>query len=228
MRKITTKFISEDFYILCSDVLIYCKPVKEQYQYKGCIELNTAWIRELVDSEFVQNVFQIITPNKSYTLFLEEAEEKQDWITLLNKAIDTLVKKDPSLLEKRGEIKMRRTHSSFDSVLRKFFSFSPENFDHEFVDEFVMLDEDTGSHYIKVDLSKSIEGSDEVKEEKKEEEVAEKKENDQVEQVYNEYSYWNDMSKSMSESDKEIEVKREEKEEQENDHKFNEFQYWRL
>ena len=242
MRKITTKFISEDFYILCSDVLLYAKRFPHYLQYKGTIELDTAWVRELMDSEFVKNVFQIITPVKSYTLFLESEEDKTEWITLIKKCIDKLVKKDPSLLKKRGEITMRRTHGTMDALLRKFFSFSPENFDHEFEDEFVMIDND-GSHYIKVDLSEGLDqeqdGKD-IKEKLKEKNVEklEWKDNTKEEKNVEKEELKEDAKEKSKQENVEKHEKEElkeklkeenvDKEEEDVEEGYDDFNYWKI
>ena len=157
LRKITSKFVLEDWYILLNDVLIYCSRWSPQHLlYKGHIDLRTAWVRDLPDSAHLQNILQLVAPQKTFTFYFETSDEKASWMTSLQNCISVLVEADPKLLEKRGRVKPRLPSSGFYAVLRKLFSYTPQDIEEEKedppdLDEFVLLGEDKPPGSVGVD-----------------------------------------------------------------------------
>ncbi len=147
VKKITSRFVIEDWYVLLSDVLIYCTRRHQQalhLGYKGHIWLDTAWVRDLPDREHLKNILQLVAPAKTFTFYFDSAEEKNVWREALDQCIAKLVSADPSLLEKRGKVKARHPTSGFYTVLRNLFSYAPDQIEEEKeaptdLDEFVLI-----------------------------------------------------------------------------------------
>jgi hypothetical protein len=147
VKKITSRFVIEDWYVLLSDVLIYCTKRHQQplqLTYKGHIWLDTAWQRDLPDREHLKNILQLVAPAKTFTFYFDSAEEKKEWREAIDQCIARLVAADPTLLNKRGKVKARHPTSGFYTVLRNLFSYAPEQIEEEKeapndLDEFVLI-----------------------------------------------------------------------------------------
>lgn len=180
-KKITSKFVIEDLYLLFSDMLVYCsRRVNGQLQYKGHIMLATSWVRDLLDTANVQNMFQVVSPGKTYTFFFNSATHKAEWFQAINGCIERLVEKEPRLKEQRGPVRPRHPDSGFHKVLQSIFSYKQEDFETEEpadIDEFVLMaDEKDDETTIKVS---------EMDEKPPKEEVQ------PTDQQFNEFVYWN-------------------------------------
>jgi len=104
IHKVTSRLIVTPTYFLFTDILVYGYPSSDESQvkYKGTIELGTAWIRNLEDTDDFQHGFQLVTPHKAYTLYLDTAKEKREWVLAIETCINRLVAIDPMLVTKRA------------------------------------------------------------------------------------------------------------------------------
>lgn len=104
IHKVTSRLIVTPTYFLFTDILVYGYPSSDELQvkYKGTIELGTAWIRNLQDTDDFQHGFQLVTPTKSFTLYLDTAKEKRNWVLAIETCINRLVAIDPMLVTKRA------------------------------------------------------------------------------------------------------------------------------
>jgi hypothetical protein len=110
LGKITSRFVRKGVrFFITTDLLIYAyrihggNPINCKLHFKGAIPIGTAWIRDLQDADY-KNVFQVVSPKKTYTMFAETPIAKQQWLKELNSRIVALVTKDPSLKGKRGPV----------------------------------------------------------------------------------------------------------------------------
>lgn len=116
LGKITSRFTRKGVrFFLMTDLLLYAYRIRGgnkkqpcKLHYKGSIPLGTAWLRNLQDGDGYRHLFQVVSPQKTYTLFAEDAMTKDAWMKEINHQIVQLVSKDPSLRSKRGEAR----HSS--------------------------------------------------------------------------------------------------------------------
>lgn len=104
IHKVTSRIVVTPTYFLFNDIMVYGYPNNDESEvrYKGTIQLNTAWVRNLADTDELKNGFQLVTPEKAYTLYLSSAKEKRDWIEAIDSCINRLVAIDPMLVTKRA------------------------------------------------------------------------------------------------------------------------------
>jgi hypothetical protein len=104
IHKITSRIVVSPTYFLFTDIMVYGYPSADDSEvgYKGLIQLGTAWVRNLADTDDFQNGFQLVTPEKTYTLYLDTAKEKRSWISSIESCINRLVAIDPMLVTKRA------------------------------------------------------------------------------------------------------------------------------
>eukprot|EP01103_Thecamoeba_quadrilineata_P018868 TRINITY_DN7422_c0_g1_i1.p1 TRINITY_DN7422_c0_g1~~TRINITY_DN7422_c0_g1_i1.p1 ORF type:complete len:545 (-),score=73.96 TRINITY_DN7422_c0_g1_i1:77-1711(-) len=123
LHKITTRLERTCQFILFNDILIYAYDVMGYYHLKGSIVLATSWLRSLPNSADTQNLFQIVTTDKTYTLYTTTPEEKKSWMDDINAQINTWVELDPTLIDKRAKVQIR-TRAIWD-----LFSRQPKEYD---------------------------------------------------------------------------------------------------
>eukprot|EP00727_Mastigamoeba_balamuthi_P014842 m51a1_g9984 putative domain containing protein (510) ;mRNA; f:24610-26317 len=106
LHKVTSRFVTTCHLFLFSDILLYShqRLGPWAWKYKGAMELGPCWTRKLPDTPKIKNIFQIVTPKKTWTFYARTAEEKSEWVEELKRAIDLLVQKDPSLIEARSDV----------------------------------------------------------------------------------------------------------------------------
>ena len=101
-------------FFMFNDCLVYGKKISAtSCQYKGRINLGSAWIRILQDTKKIKNVFQVVDVEKTYTMYAETKEEKDVWVTKLQKTIDELMNKFPELKDTRSHAKTARPQTLF-------------------------------------------------------------------------------------------------------------------
>jgi len=130
LTKITSRFVKECWFFLFNDILVYAYEAMSYYRHKGTIRLATTWIRNLPNTQSVQNSFQIVSETKTYTVYAESLELKNKWMAKINEQIDALVELEPSLIEMRKQVKVR-TRTGLQKFIGKQFTFSPDEFDPE-------------------------------------------------------------------------------------------------
>lgn len=111
IHKITSRIVVTPTYFLFNDILVYGYPSgdDESVHYKGTIQLGPAWVRNLADTEELSHAFQLVTPDKAYTLYLDTGKEKRDWMSAIEGCINRLVAIDPMLVTQRATHVKRRT-----------------------------------------------------------------------------------------------------------------------
>jgi len=110
MKKITSALVKTCFLFLFNDVIIYShRKLITSYKYKGAIEINTAWVRELDDTPKAKNLFQLVSQKKTYTFMVDTPEKKLEWINDLNHCINDLVKNKPQLVAQRSEVRVKES-----------------------------------------------------------------------------------------------------------------------
>ncbi len=180
IKKITSKFVIEDWYVLLSDVLLYCsRRSQHSLVYKGHVALGTAWVRDLPDTEHVRHILQLVAPQKTFTLYFDSADSKAEWRRDMEGCIARLVESDPSLEKQRGRVRPRLPESGFYAVLRNVFGYTPDQFEREKepavdLDEFVLVGSQDGSDSSVVRLS----------------ELASEERPFADEAEYNDFAYW--------------------------------------
>jgi hypothetical protein len=127
LTKITSRFIVDTYFFLFNDVLIYAygSHIRGMYTFKGKIVMGTTWIRDLPDTPVLKNAFQIVATKKTYTVAAATPQLKKEWLTDLNKVIEDLVAKDPTLIERRST-QIQTTKRGFFWSL---FTVSPTQYD---------------------------------------------------------------------------------------------------
>lgn len=111
IHKITSRIVVTPTYFLFNDILVYGYPSgdDESVHYKGTIQLGPSWVRNLADTPELQHAFQLVTPDKAYTLYLDTSKEKRDWMSAIEGSINRLVAIDPMLVTRRATQVKRRT-----------------------------------------------------------------------------------------------------------------------
>jgi len=120
--------VKECWFFLFNDILVYAYETIGFYRHKGTIPLATTWIRDLPNTQSVQNVFQIVSKVKTYTVYAETPQLKSKWMSAINDQIDALVELKPDLINERSQIKMR-TRTGLQKMIGKQFTYSPDEFD---------------------------------------------------------------------------------------------------
>lgn len=114
LYKISRRAIQKRWFFMFNDCLVYGKKVSSaSCQYKGRINLGSAWIRQLQDTKKVKNVFQVVDVEKTYTMYAETKEEKDIWVAKLQKTIDELLNIFPELKDSRSRAKVARPQTLF-------------------------------------------------------------------------------------------------------------------
>lgn len=128
LGKITSRFARKGVrFFLLTDLLLYAYSIRSgnkklpcKLHYKGSIPLGSAWLRDLRDGNGYTNVFQLVAPKKTYTLFADSPITKTTWMKEINQQILMLVAKDPSLRGKRGDVLVTSRTKNFQSTDQRF------------------------------------------------------------------------------------------------------------
>lgn len=118
LHKISRKAVQKRWFFLFNDILLYARgnmtitrdkirglimDEDQRVEYRGHIDLSTAWVRRLPPNKTLMNAFQVITPSKTYTMFAKDScRASEEWCAHLERAIEVLVKDRPDLVKKRG------------------------------------------------------------------------------------------------------------------------------
>ncbi|MDP2437935.1 MAG: hypothetical protein Q8P67_19510 [archaeon] len=126
LGKITSRFARKGVrFFITTDLLIYAYRIRGgstamcKLHFKGLVALGTSWIRDLQDADY-KNVFQIVCPKKTYTVFADTPAIKLQWINALNERIVALVTRDPSLKAKRGPVLVSSKTKHFQAADPRF------------------------------------------------------------------------------------------------------------
>ncbi|KAJ3162472.1 hypothetical protein HDU86_004954 [Geranomyces michiganensis] len=82
VQKISRRRHHARYLILLSDFLIYASPgmLDGQYTFHRKLDLELCEVVDVEDTKDMQNIFQIVSPEKSFAMYAESAKEKQKWI----------------------------------------------------------------------------------------------------------------------------------------------------
>ena len=81
------------YFFLFNDLLVYCTVNDEQtYTFHRAIGLGQLRVDEIPDTSGMTNAFQILSNQKSFSVFAESPEEKKKWMEDINKAIQLCYK----------------------------------------------------------------------------------------------------------------------------------------
>jgi len=128
LRKITSTINRETVFFVFNDILVYAyEQLNEKLLYKGTIKLGPCWIKNLDDTEKVKNQFQIVAPNKAYTVVARDLAYKNEFINILTTTIDSLVAKDPKLKEQRSTTIKLTPRNPMNPFTYKLEQFDPES-----------------------------------------------------------------------------------------------------
>ncbi|RKP10209.1 Dbl homology domain-containing protein [Thamnocephalis sphaerospora] len=89
VKKICRRNHQRREFFLFSDILIYASPglMEDAYIFHRKLPLEYCKVVSVPDNEAIQNGFQILSPDKSFQVYTDTAEEKQAWIGALCEAI---------------------------------------------------------------------------------------------------------------------------------------------
>ncbi len=128
LQKVSRKAVQQRMFFLFSDVLVYAKAVgAKDFKSKGVIPLGRAWLKDLPDTAKVRNGFQIVAPEKTFTVFADTPELKNEWILLLSKVIANLERANPALKDQKAEINIPKP-----TGIGALFTLHPKEFDPDF------------------------------------------------------------------------------------------------
>ncbi|KAJ3157753.1 hypothetical protein HDU89_000131 [Geranomyces variabilis] len=92
VQKISRRRHHARYLILLSDFLIYASPgmLEGQYTFHRKLDLELCEVVDVEDTKDMQHIFQIVSPEKSFAMYAESAEEKQKWIHDIDSAAKEL------------------------------------------------------------------------------------------------------------------------------------------
>mmetsp|Transcript_18373 Transcript_18373/g.28769 ORF Transcript_18373/g.28769 Transcript_18373/m.28769 type:complete len:328 (-) Transcript_18373:37-1020(-) len=124
--KIMSTGVKPTWFILFNDIMIYgYRRIGGKIQYKGQIEMGTTWLRDLEDTQAIQNLFQIVAVEKTYTVYAESPEVKAEWMEDLNTVIGRILIQHPELKEQRAPVRIRNRGGG----IWKNLTYTPGDFD---------------------------------------------------------------------------------------------------
>lgn len=82
-------------FFLFNDILVYGNIVisKKKYNQQHIIPLENVKLQSIPDTSALRNGWQIISPNKSFTVYAATATEKAEWMAHIKKCVDDLINK---------------------------------------------------------------------------------------------------------------------------------------
>jgi len=95
LTKMCRKKPKQRQFFLLNDILVYGNIVisKKKYNKQHIIPLENVKLQSVIDSETLRNGWQIISPNKSFTVYAATGTEKAEWMAHINKCVQDLLKK---------------------------------------------------------------------------------------------------------------------------------------
>eukprot|EP01101_Sappina_pedata_P009564 TRINITY_DN5620_c0_g1_i1.p1 TRINITY_DN5620_c0_g1~~TRINITY_DN5620_c0_g1_i1.p1 ORF type:complete len:781 (-),score=218.40 TRINITY_DN5620_c0_g1_i1:47-2389(-) len=100
---------------LLSDAIVYSGTSKKgnKREYRGKTLLADVWIRDMPDSPWQKNIFQVIHPGKYiYTISAKSSAEKVSWMDEISECADKLIEANSQLQNQRIEF-LLETYQSF-------------------------------------------------------------------------------------------------------------------
>ncbi|CAG8434947.1 7701_t:CDS:10 [Ambispora gerdemannii] len=88
IKKICRRNHQEREFFLFSDILIYASPgiVENLYNFHRKFELEDVTVISLEDTAVMKHCFQLMSPQKSFTLYADTLKEKEAWINAIREA----------------------------------------------------------------------------------------------------------------------------------------------
>ncbi|KAI8909604.1 Dbl homology domain-containing protein [Gorgonomyces haynaldii] len=116
VQKISRKSHQPRILFLFSDILVYCSPgiLETQFMYHRTITLDKIRVQDVPDVEQVKNIFQILQSEKSFAMYCETPQEKQEWLLALQNAIQD-VRQSKSTLKNDPHRPTHLTAQDFDA-----------------------------------------------------------------------------------------------------------------
>ncbi|KAI9007250.1 Dbl homology domain-containing protein [Gaertneriomyces semiglobifer] len=104
VQKICRKRHQTRHLILLSDYLIYSSPglLEDQYIFHRKLDLELCEVIDVPDTQDLRHIFQIVSPEKSFAMYTDEAEEKQKWIQAIRRTVREL-RSNRSTLRNEGD-----------------------------------------------------------------------------------------------------------------------------
>lgn len=95
LTKMCRKKPKQRQFFLFNDILVYGNIVisKKKYNKQHIIPLENVKLQSVQDSDSLKNGWQIISPNKSFTVYAATGTEKAEWMAHINKCVQDLLKK---------------------------------------------------------------------------------------------------------------------------------------
>ncbi|KAJ3260401.1 hypothetical protein HK103_000543 [Boothiomyces macroporosus] len=89
VQKISRRAVQPRELILFSDILIYCSPsiLEDHYHFHRMIPLEFCRVEEVVSEDNHLSIFQIVSREKSFAVYVQSEAEKTQWIESIRKAI---------------------------------------------------------------------------------------------------------------------------------------------
>lgn len=77
------------YFFLFNDIMIYCSinEVSESYTFHRMMSLSQLRVDDIPDNSGMSNAFQILSNQKSFSVFAESPQDKKAWMADINKAI---------------------------------------------------------------------------------------------------------------------------------------------
>eukprot|EP01080_Neovahlkampfia_damariscottae_P011234 gene11234-4054_t len=75
----------------------------EKYDFKSAItfiNLPLTWVRDVPDQKIVKNAFQVVSHTRTWTFVCQKESEKQEWMSTIQKQIDSMIQNTPQLKDK--------------------------------------------------------------------------------------------------------------------------------
>ncbi|KNC99883.1 uncharacterized protein SPPG_05256 [Spizellomyces punctatus DAOM BR117] len=105
VQKICRRRHQTRYLILLSDFLIYTSPgiLEDQYVFHRKLDLELCQVIDVPDTQDLQHIFQIVSPEKSFAMYADSQQEKEDWIKAIDGAIRELRSNKSTLRSEHGD-----------------------------------------------------------------------------------------------------------------------------
>ncbi|KAJ3081676.1 hypothetical protein HK102_002203 [Quaeritorhiza haematococci] len=92
VQKICRKTHQTRVLLLFSDILVYASPglLEDQYLFHRKLDLEFCRVESVPDTEALKNIFQIVSPEKSFAMYTRTAREKAEWIRVIEQTVSDL------------------------------------------------------------------------------------------------------------------------------------------
>ncbi|KAI8816289.1 uncharacterized protein EV422DRAFT_571856 [Fimicolochytrium jonesii] len=104
VQKISRKRHHTRYLILLSDALIYASPgiLDDYYVFHRKLDLELCEVVDVPDTPDMRNIFQIVSPDKSFAMYVDTREDKQGWIDDIGMAVQLLTTNRSTLRNELG------------------------------------------------------------------------------------------------------------------------------